>query len=128
MLVVYPAIFEPYEEGGGYAVSFPDLPGCTTCGDSLAEAVLAAEDAAGGWLIGELEEGAKLPKASDFAALEGTISLVAVDLEAYANKYGKVAVRKSLTIPAWLNTFAEENNISCSAVLQEALTKMAVRR
>lgn len=43
----------------------------------------------------------------------------------YAAKYGNRAVKKTLTIPAWLNTYVEENNISCSTVLQEALSKMA---
>ena len=42
----------------------------------------------------------------------------------YAAKYGKNAVKKTLTIPAWLNTFAEQNGISCSKVLQDALIKL----
>ena len=53
------------------------------------------------------------------------VSLVALDMDAYAAKYGRNAVKKTLTIPAWLNTFAEKNGISCSKVLQEALGRMA---
>ena len=50
MKLVYPAVFTPYEdESGGYAVEFPDLTGCVTGGDSMAEAVFMAEDAASGW-------------------------------------------------------------------------------
>ncbi len=130
MKLVYPAIFTPYEDGtGGYAVEFPDLPGCVTGGDDMAEAVFMAEDAASGWVLTELEEGRAVPGAgnlSDIPVEPGQIvSLVALDMDAYAAKYGRNAVKKTLTIPAWLNTFAEKNGISCSKVLQEALGRMA---
>lgn len=130
MKLVYPAVFTPYEDGsGGYVVEFPDLTGCVTGGDDLAEALFMAEDAASGWVLTELEEGKKAPIASEYDTikLEGKqfISFIALDMEAYAAKYGKNAVKKTLTIPAWLNTFVEQNGISCSKVLQDALTKLA---
>ena len=130
MKLVYPAIFKPYEdETGGYVVEFPDLPGCVTGGDNLAEAILMAEDAASGWILTELEEGKKAPKASEISTLKTEagefVNLVALDMTAYAMKYGSKSVKKTLTIPAWLNTFVEENGISCSKVLQEALGEMA---
>ena len=130
MKLVYPAVFTPYEdESGGYAVEFPDLPGCVTGGDDMAEAIFMAEDAASGWVLTELEEGKQAPKASKFQAVviepSQFVNMVALDMDAYAAKYGSKAVKKTLTIPAWLNTFAEEHNISCSAVLQDALSKMA---
>ena len=53
------------------------------------------------------------------------VSLIALDMDAYAAKYGSNAVKKTLTIPAWLNTFVEQNGISCSKVLQDALSKIA---
>ena len=125
MKLVYPAVFTPYEdESGGYAVEFPDLTGCVTGGDSMAEAVFMAEDAASGWVLTELEDGNKAP---DEVATEEWqfVSLIALDMDAYAAKYGSNAVKKTLTIPAWLNTFVEQNGISCSKVLQDALSKMA---
>jgi len=143
MKLVYPAVFTPYEdESGGYAVEFPDLTGCVTGGDSmaeavfptrrssdLAEAVFMAEDAASGWVLTELEDGNKAPEATainEVATEEGQfVSLIALDMDAYAAKYGSNAVKKTLTIPAWLNTFVEQNGISCSKVLQDALSKMA---
>ena len=133
MKLVYPAIFTPYEDGtGGYVVEFPDLPGCVTEGDDMAEALFMAEDAASGWVLTELEDGQKAPEASEYSRIdtkEGQlISLVALDMESYAAKYGSKAVKKTLTIPAWLNTFVEQNGISCSKVLQEALGKMAQSR
>lgn len=130
MKLVYPAVFTPYEdESGGYVVEFPDLPGCVTGGDNMAEAIFMAEDAASGWVLTELEDGQQVPKASEFSTVSVEpgqfVNMVALDMDAYAAKYGKKAVKKTLTIPAWLNTYAEEHNISCSAVLQETLSKMA---
>lgn len=130
MKLVYPAVFTPYEDGtGGYVVEFPDLPGCVTGGDDMAEAVFMAEDAASGWVLIELEDGKTVPEATKIKEVrteEGQfVSLVALDMDAYAAKYGSNSVKKTLTIPAWLNTFVEQNGISCSKVLQEALGKMA---
>ncbi|MBM6947878.1 type II toxin-antitoxin system HicB family antitoxin [Mordavella massiliensis] len=131
MKLAYPAVFTPYEDGTeGYAVEFPDLPGCVTGGDTMAEAILMAQDAAGGWVLTELEEGKDIPPAGvpDTIHLTGGqfVSLVAVDMDSYAAKYGKGAVKKTLTIPAWMNTFVEKNGISCSKVLQDALGKMVL--
>lgn len=133
MKLVYPAVFTPYEDGsGGYAVEFPDLPGCVTGGDDMAEAVFMAEDAASGWVLTELEDGKAAPKATEIRDVaygaDQFVSLIALDMDAYAAKYGSNAVKKTLTIPAWLNTFVEQNGISCSKVLQEALGKMAKAR
>lgn len=52
----------------------------------------------------------------------GFVSILALDIDAYAEKYGEKAIRKNLTIPAWLNTFAEKNHINFSQVLQDSLT------
>lgn len=130
MKLAYPAIFTPYEDKtGGYTVEFPDLPGCVTDGKDLADAIFMAVDVASGWILTELEDGNKAPAASDIHSVkvpEGSVlSMVALDMDAYAEKYGKKAVKKTLTIPAWLNTYVEENGISCSRVLQETLSRMA---
>ncbi len=47
--------------------------------------------------------------------------MLVLDMDAYAEKYGEKAIRKNLTIPAWLNTFAEKNRINFSQVLQDSL-------
>lgn len=128
MKLVYPAIFLHDEGTTGYAVEFPDLPGCVTGGDDLEEALFMAEDAASGWVLDELENGNPAPDASSIESIKTEagqfVTLVALDMECYAAKYGKHAVKKTLTIPAWLNTFAEQNCISCSKVLQDALIKL----
>ena len=129
MKLAYTAVFTPYEDGsGGFTVRFPDLQGCVTGGDNLTEALFMAEDAASGWILGELEDGSTPPKATDISMVpvqEGQFkSLIALDMDAYAAKYGNNAVKKTLTIPAWMNTFVETHNISCSKILQESIDRL----
>lgn len=130
MILIYPAVLYPFSDGsGGYVVEFPDLPGCVTGGSNLEEAILMGTDAASGWILDELEEGNKIPEASDYMDVKvregGMVNLFTLDMDSYAEKHGEKSVRKNLTIPAWLNTFAEKNNINFSQVLQEALLKMS---
>ena len=53
------------------------------------------------------------------------INDLVLDIDSYAEKYGEKAVRKNITIPAWLNTYGEKNNINFSKVLQDALLERA---
>lgn len=126
MKLVYPAYFSPLEENNGYCVTFPDLLGCVTQGDSLANAIEMAIDAASGWVLDELEDGKDIPKASNIKdiVIENSndfVNLIVIDMDTYAEKYGKNAIRKNCTIPAWLNTLAEKNNVNFSALLQNAI-------
>jgi predicted RNase H-like HicB family nuclease len=128
MKLIYPACFYQDDETGGYAVEVPDLPGCVTGGNSLSDAISMGVDAASGWVLTELEDGKPIPRASAIQDIHpddgGFVSLLSLDMDAYAEKYGNKAVRKNLTIPAWLNTFAEKQNISFSKVLTDALTAL----
>lgn len=133
MQLTYPACFYPDDEReGAYAVVVPDLPGCVSGGNSLAEAILMGTDAASGWVLDELEDGKTVPKASPLESIVpdpgGFVSILVLDMDAYAEKYGEKAVRKNLTIPAWLNTFAEKNDINFSQVLQDSLTAIYQQR
>ncbi len=129
MKLVYPAIFTPCEELTGYTVEVPDLPGCVTEGRDLAEAIEMGEDAASGWILDEMEDGNSYPAPSDLKAIScpsgSFATLLVLDMDAYAEKYGTKAVRKNITIPAWLNTYGEKNNINFSKVLQDALVAVA---
>ena len=128
MRLTYPAIFYPWEDRQGYTVEVPDLPGCVSEGDSLAEAIFMGTDAASGWVLSELEDGKPVPAASPIEAIYpdagGFVSILVLDMDAYAEKYGNKAVQKNLTIPAWLNTFAESKQINFSQVLQDSLTAL----
>ena len=126
MKLTYPACFYPYKEKkGGFTVEVPDLPGCVSEGDTLADAILMGTDAASGWVLDELEDGKPAPAASPMENITpdpgGFVSMLVLDMDTYAEKYGEKAVRKNLTIPAWLNTFAENNHINFSQVLQDSL-------
>ena len=130
MKIIYPAVFRPFSDGsGGFVVEFPDLPGCVTEGRNLEEAIEMGIDAASGWILGELEDGEQIPVASEYKDVvveeNEMVNLLLLDMDSYEEKYGEKAVRKNLTIPAWLNTFAEKNNINFSKILQEALFSMA---
>ena len=132
MKMIYPAVFYPYSDNsGGYVVEFPDLPGCVTGGKNLEEAMEMAVDAASGWVLDELEEGNPEPQASGYGEIvpkeNGQVNMVLLDIDAYAERYGEKAVRKNVTIPAWLNTFAEKQRINFSQVLQEALLSIATK-
>ena len=130
MKLIYPAIFTPYIENDGYTVNIPDLPGCVSEGYDLENAIEMGTDAACGWILGELEDGNSIPLASSPKNIEydedSFITFLILDMDLYSEKYGKKSVRKNITIPAWLNTFGEKNNINFSKVLQESLIKMCM--
>ena len=125
MKLSYPVCLYPNDNG--YTAVVPDLPGCVTEGKDFTDTISMAIDAASLWVLDELEEGRKPPKASDPSTVKadeyegGIVSVIMLDMDAYAEKYGKKAVRKNCTIPAWLNTAAEAQHINFSAVLQSAL-------
>lgn len=125
MKLIYPACFYPCEEKAGFTVEFPDLPGCISEGDDLAEAILMGTDAASGWILDELEDGKPVPKPSELSEItpdkDGIVNLLVLDIDDYAAKYGKKSVRKNITIPAYMNTFLETHGISLSQIAQEAI-------
>lgn len=129
MKLVYPAIFTPFEDRDGYTVEIPDLPGCVTEGDNLLEAIDMGVDAASGWILGEIEDGNEFPAPSAVEALnvpQGSFTnLLVLDMAAYAEQYGNKAVRRNITIPAWLDTYVQKNNLSLSKVVQDSLIELA---
>jgi predicted RNase H-like HicB family nuclease len=132
MVYIYPATIQR-ETDGRYSIWFEDLPGCATCGDSLAQAVDMARDAMGGWLDTELKEGESIPQPRSTRNLSLTngqdAALIDVDLEAYRRRNDQRSVSRTVTLPAWLNTRAAKAGINFSQALQEALfAKLGVAR
>jgi predicted RNase H-like HicB family nuclease len=128
LIFSYPACFYPFEEdGGGFVVVFPDLPGCTTGGETIQEALYMANDAACGWILTALEEGETLPKPTDYRKVKadeyenGFVSLMPLDVDEYSKKFGSEDISKSCSIPLWLNTLAENKNLNFSTILQKGL-------
>jgi predicted RNase H-like HicB family nuclease len=121
---VYPAIFTE-EDDGKYSVLFPDIENCYTGGDDMADAIEMAEDVLCLTLYDMEKNGKSIPIPSDCKAIEsednGVVSLVRCDTEFYRRFYENKSVKKTLTIPMWLNERAEHANINFSGVLQEAL-------
>lgn len=133
MLSIYPAIF--YKEKNGYSVIFPDLNYLSTCGENLNDAMEMAIDCLAGYLYTAQLDDDKLPEPSKiddihpidiantigFGGKDSFINLISVDLEDYAKTHFNKSVKKTLTIPEWLNREATKKNINFSKVLQEAL-------
>lgn len=119
--VVYPAIFEKVD--GGYLVDVPDI-GQMTQGENLPEAIAMARDLISLWVMNLQDEGKSVPAPGSVkikASPEAVISYVDADIAEYRKKYGITTVKKNCTLPAWLNTKAEEMHLNFSKILQEAL-------
>lgn len=119
MLFVYPAIF--HKENNSYWVEFPDLQGCQTYGDTLNDAMGFAQEALTGYLLTLLEQNMPIANPSDIATLpveNGFTSLVSCDINQYKDTK---AIKKTLTIPSWLNDRATSMGVNFSQVLQDAL-------
>lgn len=121
----YPAVFHPEEVG--YSVWIPDVAGCVSQGDDLGKAIENIKDALGLFYEESRETGEPLPAASVPDKVETEpesgefVALVEFDPIAYLKANDKRAVKKTLTIPSWLNSVAEERHINFSSVLQAAL-------
>ncbi|WHH59184.1 type II toxin-antitoxin system HicB family antitoxin [Petroclostridium sp. X23] len=122
---VFPALFEACEEGG-YTVTFPDLPGCITEGDSLQEAFEMAKEALALYLYNIEEDNEQIPEPSlpqDIDVIEkgSFVSLVDSWMIPVRDRMRNKAIKKTLTIPKWLNDEAEKKQVNFSHVLQDAL-------
>jgi len=105
MKYAYPANFT--KDDTGYLVQFPDLKGCMTEGKDLKEAIKKAEEALGGYIASMVERGLPVPAPSDVTQIPYNAKLESiVAIYSHADRYftQTKAVKKTLTIPLWLNT------------------------
>lgn len=123
-LLFYPAVFHKAEEGG-FWISFPDLPECLTEGDDMTQAYEMAVDALGLALTSREAENEALPAPSDPTAVsvekDSFLVVIEFDMLAYKKRTNPRAVKKTLSIPEWLNEEATALGVNFSQVLQEAL-------
>jgi predicted RNase H-like HicB family nuclease len=122
---IFPAVFEK-GENKGYTVTFPDLPGCITEGDTVEEALRMAKEALELHLYGMEEDGDTIPTPTAPENIktdnEGVfISLVDAWMPLVRDEMQNKAIKKTLTLPKWLNDIAENNKINFSQMLQTAL-------
>lgn len=116
---VYPAVFHPNPDDGSYTVLFPDLPGCITEGKNLENALYMAQSALSLWLEYAVEHQEPLPAATPRQALcvePGEF----VNLVWAGVKDGR-AVKRTVSLPQWMDQRASELGLSLSRVLQDAL-------
>ncbi len=123
MVYIYTATI--HEEDGTFYAAVPDIPGCVTTGSSLSDAIDQITDALAGCLctmedeedpIAPPSEQCDIPhEATDFC------TLVRVDTIAYRSLTDTRAVRKNVSLPAWMSDLADKRGINCSKVLQDAL-------
>lgn len=125
MQYLYTAVFTPFADGSGYEACIPDIPHCVTSGHDLPDALRMVADAASLMLVDMEDDHLPTPQATppqQFRAPEGSItSLVCLDTDQYRRINDARAVRKNVSIPAWMNRLVEQNGINCSQILQEAL-------
>ena len=136
MLSIYPAIFYK-EESGGYSVIFPDLNHLATCGDTMQEAMEMAVDCLAGYIFTEKLDGNELPAPSPLdqidpycedtdeedRSVERFVNLISVDVTAYAAQHFNKSVKRTVSIPQWLNNRAMAKKVNFSKILQTALIK-----
>ncbi len=123
----YPAVFHMADEGG-YYITFPDLPECMTQGEDMQDAYEMAVDALGLALTSREQAGEEIPAASQvdqivFDKNGDYCVVIEFDMLTYKKRNKSKAVKKTLTIPEWMNEEAMALNINFSQVLQEALMK-----
>ena len=127
----YPAVFHRAEEGG-FWVSFPDFPECFTEGDDMTRAYEMAVEAMGLALVSRKEEGEEIPSPTEIDKVdveEGTLAIIEFDMLEYQKKHNSRAVKKTLSIPEWLNEEATAMGVNISQVLQEALlSKLGINK
>ena len=138
MLTMYPACI--FKEPNGYSVIFPDLENghLATCGNTLDEAISMAVDCLAGYVYISKELKEEIPEPTKLADIDihkvaksiyentndfsdAFVNIISVDVANYAKEHFEKSVKKTLTIPAWLNDLALERGINFSQVLQEAL-------
>ncbi|MCI5839497.1 MAG: type II toxin-antitoxin system HicB family antitoxin [Peptoniphilaceae bacterium] len=139
MFVVYPAIFYKFKNNDGYMVYFKDLQEGATEGKNLEDSYFMAGDYIASWVYDDYVNNKKMPKASNLSDLnindceyifEDEIdlsksfkTLVGIDMDEYIKKNSKKPVKKTVTIPSYLNELGISKGINFSKVLTAALEK-----
>jgi predicted RNase H-like HicB family nuclease len=120
---IYPAIFS--FDADGISVEFPDLPGCLTCGDNEEEALFMARDVLKLHLYGLEEDNDDIPQPSSLSNLKLEQNQIPIFIEVwmppFRDEMSNKAIKKTLTIPKWLNDLAEREKVNFSQILQGAL-------
>lgn len=119
----YPAIFNYANDG--ISISFPDLLGCLSSADSTDEAFKSAEEVLGLWLYNLEDEKEEIPDPTPIEKVicqtNERVFLIKTWMPLVRNEIETYSVKKTLTIPYWLNQIAEAKKVNYSQILQAAL-------
>lgn len=122
---IFPAVFDPCEEQPGYCITFPDLPGIVTQGDTIEESLAMVKEALELHLFGMEEDGEEIPEPSNPGQLVvpagGFVSLIEAFMPIFREKMANKAVNATVTMPRWLKILADKEKINYSHVLQSGL-------
>lgn len=125
-IYIYPAIFDYAEDG--INVSFPDLNGCLTCGDTDEEAFYMAKDVLEGWLYLAEKDNESIPEPSSLQNIKieqnQRLVLIEVNMKVVRYQENNKAIKKTITIPRWLEELAQANKVNYSQALQEKLKEL----
>ncbi|MEY8430636.1 type II toxin-antitoxin system HicB family antitoxin [Lachnospiraceae bacterium 48-42] len=128
MKYIYTATFVPSEDGTKYYCRVPDLPGCITTGSNINDAIEMITDDASGWLTVAEDEGNEIPAATPQHKLDipdnAVCSIIRIDTLAYRAATDTRAVRKNVSLPAWMAALAEKRGVNCSQVLQDGFMQL----
>ncbi|MCL1807679.1 MAG: type II toxin-antitoxin system HicB family antitoxin [Oscillospiraceae bacterium] len=125
-MYVYPVVFSPLDEEG-YCVFAPDFKGCITEAVDYAEGIIKIRDGLCGMLYMLEQDKKPIPKPTDVFNVQHDqgefVTLVDAPLDEYRRRVGSKAVRRTISIPEWLDELAVQSDVSLSQVTQEALRK-----
>lgn len=115
---VYPAIFHENKDAS-FTITFPDLPGCISEGKNIANAMYMAQSALSQWMEYTTDKNLEIPSPSKLQSIEVEtgefVNLIRAEV-----KDGR-AVRRTVSIPKWMDDKVTEAGLSLSRVLQDAL-------
>ncbi len=116
-----------YGDKGTIGIYFPDLPGCVSAGETTEKAIESAKDALLLHLYGMEEDKEEIPEPSELKDIQLEKNelpmLIEVYMKPFREKMHKHFVKKTLSIPGWVNAIAEEQGVNFSAVLLDGLKK-----
>jgi len=122
---VFPAEFEALPDG--IHITFPDLPSCVSFGGTLCDAFANARECLGLHLYGMEEARAEIPESTLPQSVglgpNESMALIEVFMPPVRHHLDNASVKKTLTIPSWLNALAEQHRVNYSQLLQDALKR-----
>ena len=122
-LYIFPAVFHSAEDG--ISITFPDLPGCLPCAQTMEEAFANAKEALQLHVFGMEEDGEDIPIPSQVTAIPlrkgESLAMIEAWMPPFREKMSNKSTSKTVTIPRWLDVIAKREKVNYSHIFQEAL-------